>query len=479
MQTLAPTKKKILQFNFSKENILKFVSLLFLFLASLAFGFVIEHFIKVLTENKLISYETLFDTSLLSLKSLNLYIFFNITLFGLLIIIATMKSYFLINRNNLRFSHYITWYVLYLLFALAALILFSFSFNIDNNTPAKTLLNNSFIVIPLLVIDISYEIFNQHYKNKLFHLKILDLSLEIVYIVVKALLVGLSFYVLSALMNNRSILTIFINNQALNEMNTIFINNHAYFNWLIFGIIFIAVLLIGLRIYVNRNKIKNIILRKKTIYAFIKMLCVLCVAVAVFAIYDLIIYRSTNYFLSESINKKLIDFIIVISLIALVNLIVFVLYLIKGLGKYVKYQFTFWIGELVSLFLVLVGNILLNNDTRLIISITSSLLFVINYITLIVFKRPKDNFIKNVFLSLTLLFIVLSLLFNILIYISIINNNYSILTWSDKIDLSIIFAIVALLSFSLIIIIPQAYELIVKFIMLVDLKKKVVAKKKG
>ncbi|SYV95766.1 ATP synthase F1, beta subunit [Mycoplasmoides gallisepticum] len=48
----------------------------------------------------LLSYEDLFNTPYTLHKGSNFYVFYTVILFGLLIIISTMKSYFLGNKNN-------------------------------------------------------------------------------------------------------------------------------------------------------------------------------------------------------------------------------------------------------------------------------------------------------------------------------------------------------------------------------------------
>lgn len=161
---------KILRFNWEKENILRVIALSTLFIFVVIFGFLFEFAMKHLSVN-LLSYEDLFNTSYTLHKGSNFYVFYTVILFGLLIIISTMKSYFLVNKNNLKFSKYITWYVLYNFYALALLVLFAFSLNVNSNTQANTLLRNSFVIIPLLIIDLSYDFFSLSMQKKILYFR--------------------------------------------------------------------------------------------------------------------------------------------------------------------------------------------------------------------------------------------------------------------------------------------------------------------
>ncbi|WGG23949.1 hypothetical protein RUS47_03870 [Mycoplasmoides gallisepticum] len=90
---------KVLRFNWEKENILRVIALSTLFIFVVIFGFLFEFAMKHLSVN-LLSYEDLFNTPYTLHKGSNFYVFYTVILFGLLIIISTMKSYFLGNKNN-------------------------------------------------------------------------------------------------------------------------------------------------------------------------------------------------------------------------------------------------------------------------------------------------------------------------------------------------------------------------------------------
>lgn len=99
MKTSRLNNSKVLRFNWEKENILRVIALSTLFIFVVIFGFLFEFAMKHLSVN-LLSYEDLFNTSYTLHKESNFYVFYTVILFGLLIIISTMKSYFLGNKNN-------------------------------------------------------------------------------------------------------------------------------------------------------------------------------------------------------------------------------------------------------------------------------------------------------------------------------------------------------------------------------------------
>ncbi|MFL1090039.1 MSC_0624 family F1-like ATPase-associated membrane protein [Mycoplasmopsis synoviae] len=455
---------KVLRFNWEKENILRVIALSTLFIFVVIFGFLFEFAMKHLSVN-LLSYEDLFNTSYTLHKGSNFYVFYTVILFGLLIIISTMKSYFLVNKNNLKFSKYITWYVLYNFYALALLVLFAFSLNVNSNTQANTLLRNSFVIIPLLIIDLSYDFFSLSMQKKYFTLDLKKIILEISYLLIKIVLIVIGFYVLQVFLADKQITAIFINNSFINHLQRIFVVTPIYKNLIIFALIFVFALMIAHKFFANKNKIFNSVIRNKILKHLVQNFLMLFLASIIFAFYALFKTKTKELIFKIENNNELIIFVLVISLIILSSLsfIFLTIFLQKWFNNFDQKKY-FILNLLINSFLLLIANLLLNFQNRLIINITCLTLVFMNYLTLLLKNKYKLNSFENLLLSFYLIAGSAILIFSNLLYLTTNENNYYLLVWTHIFDIATVFVLASLVISLLMVISPIIYAILTKII---------------
>ncbi|MEA4191173.1 MSC_0624 family F1-like ATPase-associated membrane protein [Mycoplasma sp. 2248] len=479
------SKTNLLQLNWSKENVLKLISLVLSFLLISSIGIVFNYFINKGDQTG-IDYSILFDRSFKINSSINFFVLFNLTLLSLLIIIAMTKSYFVINKNNLKFSSYIYWYVAYITYALITFGFYTFTFiTTTKDTSAKWLIYNSFLLIPLLVIDLTFDVYTQVQKSRSFSINIKKLVLDWSYTIIKYVLLGIGLTMLVLMVNNvqvskskdgsietQRIVGIFVNNVYINKLTRIFSENAVYKNLSIFGLVFALILLVSLKVYSNISNLSSVVYRNSLFASLTKLILAFILPAMFFAIYTLAKYAYKPIDISEDTTTKVTLFAVFISLVAILNGLVITSRFTKFKNQLLTNKTAFVILELVSLFVLLVANTQLNYFHRLIINLLFFVLFVINFGLVKYNKANKLNNLENAMLLAMLVSLTISLVFSIFLHATLSNDNWAMLVLTKNWDILTIFALVTIMLYILFALSSIAYTGFIKIFALFYEKRK-------
>ncbi|VEU74967.1 Uncharacterised protein [Mycoplasmopsis citelli] len=330
--TLALTKNTSLWFYFSKENILKLIS----FIATFAiFSFFVFAFNTQLQSNSFIlSWKDIFNTETITNKSHNFLGLGTFIIFAVVSLASLFKSFSILNNNNLKFKHYIYWYVNYLVLAIVATLLNWFLPHKVSSQPIH-LLYKALIVLWYLFVSLGYQIHALVFRAK--HLinirrSVVLSSLEYFF---KVLLIGgflLVLYLFVHKITDNDAL--YFNNDVLNYLDDLKSNNKAlYFVYILLILLFVISLLI-VEFLSAKNQKESIVASKNKISSFLAFIGAILIGIFAFSIYLIFI---KNPFLENALDfEKEINLVyliilaiglfIILSLIAFKNLI-----FVKGL----------------------------------------------------------------------------------------------------------------------------------------------------
>ncbi|VEU76658.1 MSC_0624 family F1-like ATPase-associated membrane protein [Mycoplasmopsis columbina] len=435
-------KNKTISFHFSKENLLKLISLAFIFFSALASLFIVNSQLQVKEEN-FISYDILFKESTLVLKAFNFVYIFNTSLFLVGIFVSLFYALTVVNKNNLRFKYYIYWYLLYLTNSLISLVLLGTLNNLFAIKPIS-LVYRALSLLPLLLIKFSYDIFSLKIKSKNFLL-----THKQMFIVILNNILKFAFYIVGMVMlylfvKDQNTRNLFNQNDFLISLEEKIENNFIVKFILIF-LLFIASLIYLFTIfffetdniwnsYVWKHKLKNIIFYLLTFIA----------ALFIYLFYVNIVLRKQDIVLDGAVNSNyvwLIVFALVETLILAINL--FIVFFRKWkLLKNLQKSFLFWsiVLSLVIYFLALTNLNIFNQKIFLII-------FMIEFVTIIslIFVTLK-SFLKKHFILISLLLTIVTIawVFNIYLIQTISVNNHAIEYWTEILSIDQIFTLLAL-----------------------------------
>nr|WP_156933080.1 hypothetical protein [Mycoplasmopsis iners] len=365
---------------------------------------------------------------------------------------ASIYAYFIINKNNLLFKRYIYWYVIYLVYGLASLIIYAFihlDWMVPNtNTqlfPTKLLFIKSLILVPLVLIKLTYDIYSLNVKNKNFLFRYSQIIAAMAYTVLK--IIGLLatyalFYFF--ITNRKEIYEIF---DKKNTLITAIANlNQWIFTGIVFALIVYFVLLVYLAFIINKNNFLQKNLVKSRLNKLANIFTTLITSTLIFALYFLSWKFKNELFVENDKLQK----ILFLTMPIVVNFSLLTAYFIFTFIK--KHYFAIHnnkakylnLGLLLLIQInTLIFNLFVENNYKIILLVFSTLFYLIAFIRL----KKLDiyfNRIESLVTLINVMFMAAFVVFQIAIFTTIHFNNYAIYSLTETIDLANVMLIVSL-----------------------------------
>ncbi|MEE3928175.1 hypothetical protein V2E24_01105 [Mycoplasmopsis ciconiae] len=230
-------------FVFNVKNILLWINYLFIFALSAAYLFLVPRFFN----EKGISFNTLFDFSSYQNQGYNFVSLYSYFFMFLIMLITLTKNANNIKKNFFNSLYYLPWYVLYLSLSIATLVILDYGSDSD----LMLLFYKNLIIIPLLLLNFSFEWFLTIKKYKASPINSKEQNFYYVSIFFRFVIIALYltlFYLFISGNNNKilSVDTLFVENQFINFWKANLLTNHfvnvIYLTLAISAMVFVVIL---------------------------------------------------------------------------------------------------------------------------------------------------------------------------------------------------------------------------------------------
>ncbi|WP_408634221.1 MSC_0624 family F1-like ATPase-associated membrane protein [Mycoplasmopsis columboralis] len=357
-------------FNFNKENILKLIS----FIATFAiFSFFVLFFISNLQSNKLlVNWNNIFNFESVSNQSFNFLVLGHFVIYLIIIGLSLYKSISVIQKNNFKFTHYIYWYVSYLLLSVIGASMI-FVAPINQEFRPYTFFYKSMIVLAYFILNLAYEIHVLAFKYKRL---IVTKSLIIIFALehlLKAILIILGYVCLHIFLNStQSNNSLFFNNNLVERINFWKTEKPGIYFAIILATTMLIISIIIVDFIKYQKQRESIIAKKQKISNTLAFWVATLISVFASSVYSIVILSKNNLLISNDNYDYLYLAILIISFVAFgVFLAVHYLVVIKRTNIGVKN----WVRNFVNisyiliLFLLLINSLLINSKTQQISSL--------------------------------------------------------------------------------------------------------------
>ncbi|MBZ4212485.1 hypothetical protein LAD74_00535 [Mycoplasma sp. U97] len=278
-------------------NIYKAIMLLYLFVSFITILFTIKN--SFFNQKNFSDLKIIFDFSSKEYEGWNWLIIFRILIISFIYFYPLLKGFININKNKEHIKIYSIWFTLYLVLSLVGFSLFHLV-HVSDTTNVKNLL---YALIPILLVDISYTLFNYFIKRRLFPIVFSSKTPLIIDIVSRITLCALTITVFMFWIGENPSGEALFNNKFYNWLHQLF-NTKSITNLLIITSLslIIGLLLTGLKIY----SIYEIIYRQYDFVNFKSRISFYLTTLSAILIWLLSLFSlkipTNNYFRPEEIN---------------------------------------------------------------------------------------------------------------------------------------------------------------------------------
>ncbi|UUM19667.1 MULTISPECIES: MSC_0624 family F1-like ATPase-associated membrane protein [unclassified Mycoplasma] len=289
---LVLTKKVHLWFDFSKENILKLSSFIATFV--LFSFFVLSFSIQLSSPRFVLHWSNIFNSETITNKSYNFLALGTFVILTIIALASLFKSFMVLSNNNLKFKHYIAWYVNYLTLAIVCAGIYGFMPHQVTSKPID-LFYKSLVIFWYLLISIGYQIHVLVFRSK--HL--INISKHIVLstleYVFKLILAGTFIFVLYLFVSKTPTNdALYFNNDVINYLDGIKSKTPGLYFVFIFLITLFIISIIMLKFLNIQAQKESLIAWKNKITSILAFAFAILIGIFILAIYLTITSKNSS-----------------------------------------------------------------------------------------------------------------------------------------------------------------------------------------